>query len=119
MENYISLIIGGVIAAIFGVFMWKVWPLIKDHAITKKALEIVHMMEEYYGSGTGKQKFEEAVRQLTKWFAERGWRVDVQEIMNIITAAVGVLHSEQGQIPAPKEEAPKDEDAEQLMMDGV
>lgn len=94
--------------------MWKVWPLIKDNAVAKKALEIVHEMEETYGHGYGEVKFENAVNTLQTWLNGKGIQLNLNEIMRVVTAAVGMLHAEQGVVPVyGDEEDNEEEDAEE------
>lgn len=103
METYINMIITGSIWIVVALFFWKVYPLIKDNAIYKKALELVHLMEEGIGAGNGELKFDTAVSLLQQWIDQRGWKIDIQVIANAVTAAVGALHTEQGKLPVPKE----------------
>ena len=49
MTNWANLLVAAFILAGYAVFMWKVWPIIKDNAIVKRAAEIVYQMEEMYG----------------------------------------------------------------------
>ena len=100
METYINLIITGSIWIIVALFFWKVYPLIKDNAIYKKALELVHLMEEDIGAGNGEVKFDNAVCLLQKWIDARGWKIDLDVIMDAVTSAVGALHTAQGKIPS-------------------
>jgi hypothetical protein len=96
MEQWLEIIIKGAIWVLAGIFFWKVWPIIKDNEIVKKATEIVHLMEETFGGGTGDIKFEKAVALLQAWVTKKGWKIDVSDIIDTITAAVGALHAEQG-----------------------
>ena len=68
----------------------------------KKAIELVYLMEETYGGGTGAVKFEKAIALLQAWVKALGWKIDVNAIINAITAAVGKLHAEQGKEPETK-----------------
>lgn len=104
MENYINLIITGSIWIIVALFFWKVYPLIKDNAIYRKAVELVHLMEEDIGAGNGSIKFDRAVELMQNWVNERGWKIDLTVIVNAITSAVGALHTEQGKEPTKKEQ---------------
>ena len=97
--DWIGLLITGVMLVLTGLGYRFLWPLVKDHWLVKKALEYVYLMEETYGGGAGAIKFEKAVALLKSWVATLGWKIDVTTIMNAITAAVGVLHAEQGKIP--------------------
>lgn len=104
MEMYINMIIKGAIWIVAAVFAWKVYPLIKDNAMYKKAMQIVLLMEEEMGAGNGTIKFDTAVGLLQEWINKRGWKVDIAVIMDTITAAVGELHTAQGKEPAQKEQ---------------
>ena len=97
--DWIGLLITGGMLVFMGLGYRFLWPLVKDHWLVKKAIEYVYLMEETYGGGTGAVKFEKAVALLKSWVGALGWRIDVTAIMNAITAAVGVLHAEQGKIP--------------------
>ena len=97
--NWANLVIAAIILLLYGAFMWKVWPVLKENAIVQKAMRIVYMMEEMYGGGTGKIKFENAVKLLQEWIDSRGWKIDIEVIKNIVTAAVGQLHAEQNVLP--------------------
>lgn len=104
MDIYINMIIKGAIWIVVAVFAWKVYPLIKDNAIYKKAVQLVNLMEEEMGAGNGTIKFETAVGLLQEWITKRGWKVDIGAIMDTVTAAVGALHTAQGKEPAQKEQ---------------
>jgi hypothetical protein len=97
--DWVGLIIAGGMLVLSGLGYRFLWPLLKDHWLVKKALEVVYQMEETYGGGTGAIKFEKAVALLKSWIAALGWKIDVTAIINTITAAVGALHAEQGKIP--------------------
>lgn len=99
MENYVNAMITGIIWIVVAVFFWKIYPLLKDNAVYRKAVEIVHLMEEEIGAGNGTVKFEKAVELLQNWVNSLGWKIDVNLISDTITAAVGALHAEQGKIP--------------------
>lgn len=103
MTNWANLLVAAFILAGYAVFMWKVWPIIKENAIVKRAAEIVYQMEEMYGAGTGPIKLEKAIAAMQEWLNRRGWKLDVQVIIDIVTAAVGALHAEQGKAPAVHE----------------
>lgn len=100
MINWPELVISGVIIVLYALFMWKVWPTLKDSAIAKKAKEIVYLMEELFGAKTGDIKFDKAKEMLQNWIDARGWKISVENIANYVTAAVGALHAEQGKIPS-------------------
>ena len=104
MENYINLIITGSIWIVVALFFWKVYPLIKDNALYKKAVELVNLMEEDIGAGNGDVKFDNAVGLLQAWVDKRGWKIDLVVIMDAITSAVGALHTAQGKLPVKKED---------------
>lgn len=97
--NWANLVVAAVILLLYGIFMWKVWPLLKENAVVQRAMRIVYMMEEMYGGGTGPIKFENAVKLLQEWIDKRGWNLDLETIKAIVTAAVGQLHAEQNVIP--------------------
>ena len=103
MEIYINSIIVASIWIVVALFFWKVYPIIKDNAIFKKAMEIVHTIEEDIGAGNGDLKFDNAVSMLQDWVDKLGWKVDIGMVYDAITAAVGVLHTEQGKEPVQKE----------------
>lgn len=106
MELYIDLLTKGVIFIVVGMFFWKVWPIVKEWAIVKQALAIVHQMEEEHGAGSGAIKFDAAVELLQAFVDKLGWKLNVEKIGAYITSAVGMLHAEQGVVPAKKEEPP-------------
>lgn len=105
-ETLLVLCILGAVAAILGLF---VWPLVKDSWLMKKALWIVHQMEETWGGGTGALKFDNAVKAFQTWInglgfiRKLGWNINVELIKQLITAAVGQLHAEQGITPGLKQ----------------
>lgn len=100
--NWLNLVVAGVIILGYALFMWKLWPVLKENAIAQKAMNIVYLMEEMLGAGTGAIKFDTAVEMLQEWLDKRGWKIDLETVKNIVTAAVGALHTEQGKIPSPK-----------------
>lgn len=106
MENYINAIIAGSIWILTALFFWKVYPIIKDNAIFKKAMEFVRMVEEDIGAGSGEIKFDNAVGLLQEWVDKLGWKIDVSVLMDTVTAAVGALHAEQGKLPVKKADTP-------------
>lgn len=99
MTNWAEIVIAGVILAGYGLFMWKVWPILKENAVVSKALDIVFQMEEQFGGGTGELKFSTATEIMQKWLDKRGWKISVENIEAIITSAVGILHVQQGDVP--------------------
>ena len=117
MEQWLELIIRGVIFLAAGLFLWKVYPLIKDNAIYKKALEIVHQMEEAFGAGQGEIKFATAVELLQNWADKLGWKIDVRLLAEVITSAVGVLHAQQGKVPTQPKQTDEEIVAELLAED--
>ena len=96
MENWVGLIISGVILVLAGLGIKFLWPFVKESWIYQHAKRIVDEMEETFGSGTGQIKFNAAFDLLQKWLDERGIKVDVVTIERIIRSAVGALHNEQG-----------------------
>lgn len=96
MENWVGLVISGVILVLSGLGIKFLWPFIKESWIYQHAKRIVDEMEETFGSGTGTIKFNAAFDLLQKWLDERGIKVDVVTIERIIRSAVGALHNEQG-----------------------
>lgn len=96
MENWVGLVISGVILVLSGLGIKFLWPFIKESWIYEHAKRIVDEMEETFGSGTGTIKFNAAFDLLQKWLDERGIKVDVVTIERIIRSAVGALHNEQG-----------------------
>lgn len=108
MEIYINAIICGSIWIVLALFFWKIYPIIKDNAVFKKAMEIVHTLEEDIGGGNGEIKFESAVTLLQTWTKRLGWKIDIGIIYDTITAAVSVLHTEQGKLPSIKYELTED-----------
>ena len=96
MENWVGLVISGVILVLSGLGIKFLWPFIKESWIYEHAKRIVDEMEETFGSGTGTIKFNAAFDLLQKWLDERGIKVDVVTIDRIIRSAVGALHNEQG-----------------------
>lgn len=101
MEIYINAITVGTIWVLVALFFWKVYPLIKDTALYRKAMQIVHTLEEDIGAGNGQLKFDNAVAMLQEWVDKLGWQIDVGLIMDTITGAVGELHTQQGKEPKP------------------
>lgn len=99
MEIYINAITVGTIWVLVALFFWKVYPLIKDTALYRKAMQIVHTLEEDIGAGNGQLKFDNAVAMLQEWVDKLGWQIDVGLIMDTITGAVGELHTQQGKEP--------------------
>lgn len=99
MEIYINAITVGTIWVLAALFFWKVFPLIKDTALYRKAVQIVNVLEEDIGAGNGQLKFDNAVAMLQEWVDKLGWRIDVGLIMDTITGAVGELHTKQGKQP--------------------
>ena len=104
MEIYINAITVGTIWVLAALFFWKVFPLIKDTALYRKAVQIVNVLEEDIGAGNGQLKFDNAVAMLQEWVDKLGWRIDVGLIMDTITGAVGELHTKQGKQPKPLSE---------------
>ena len=104
MEIYINAITVGTIWVLAGLFFWKVYPVIKDTAIYRKAMQIVHTLEEDIGAGNGQIKFDNAVAMLQEWVDKLGWKMNIGLVMDTITAAVGELHTQQGKEPKPLEE---------------
>lgn len=96
MENWLGLVISGIIMVLGGLGWKFVWPFVKESWIYKHAKRIVDEMEETFGAGTGKIKFDAAFELLQKWLDERGLQVDIVTISRILTSAVGALHAEQG-----------------------
>lgn len=96
MENWVGLVISGVILVLSGLGIKFLWPFIKESWIYEHAKRIVDEMEETFGSGTGTIKFNAAFDLLQKWLDERGIKLDVVTIERIICSAVGALHNEQG-----------------------
>ena len=96
MENWVGLVISGVILVLSGLGIKFLWPFIKESWIYEHAKRIVDEMEETFGSGTGTIKFNAAFDLLQKWLDGRGIKVDVGTIERIIRSAVGALHNEQG-----------------------
>lgn len=109
--NWTNLIVSGVILAGYALFRWKIWPVIRDNEVAKKALLIVHEMEEVFGAGKGKEKFDKACELLQAWLDLRGWGLNIYVVADIVTAAVGELHAEQGEKPKVKEPAVEGEGA--------
>lgn len=101
MEIYINAITVGTIWVLVALFFWKVYPLIKDTALYRKAMQIVHTLEEDIGAGNGQIKFDNAVAMLQEWVDKLGWKIDVGLIMDTVTGAVGELHTQQGKEPKP------------------
>lgn len=100
METYYnSILISVAIVALVVVWRWKVWPLVKDWLIKNKAYDLVLLMEESFGGGTGEVKFEVAVGKLQEYVDKKGWKVDLALIYDYVTAAVGRLHAQQGEKP--------------------
>lgn len=99
MTNWLNLLVAGIIIAGYALFMWKLWPVLKENAMAKKAMNIVYLMEETFGGGTGLLKFDTAVEMMQEWLDRRHWNIDVQTVKNIVLAAVGALHAEQGELP--------------------
>lgn len=99
MEIYINAITVGTIWVLVALFFWKVYPLIKDTALYRKAMQIVHTLEEDIGAGNGQIKFDNAVAMLQEWVDKLGWTIDVGLIMDTVTGAVGELHTQQGKEP--------------------
>lgn len=97
MSDYVGLIISGALLILSGLFMWKLWPVIKESWIYEKAKQFVDEMEETFGPGTGSIKFDAAVELLQAWLDKRGWKVDISIIQRMITAAVGAMHTQQGE----------------------
>lgn len=110
IKNFANLLTAAAILIVYAGFMWKVWPVLKENAIFKQAMNIVHQMEEIFGGGTGEIKFDKAVELLQEWANKRGWKLSVQQIVDIINAAVGTLHAEQGIIPEDVIEPEHNED---------
>lgn len=104
MEIYINAITVGTIWVLAALFFWKVYPLIKDTALYRKAMQIVHTLEEDIGAGNGQIKFDNAVAMLQEWVDKLGWKMNIGLVMDTITAAVGELHTQQGKEPKPLEE---------------
>ena len=104
MEIYINAITVGTIWVLAALFFWKVYPLIKDTALYRKAMQIVHTLEEDIGAGNGQIKFDNAVAMLQEWVDKLGWKMNIGLVMDTITAAVGELHTPQGKEPKPLEE---------------
>ena len=96
MENWLGLVISGVILVLSGLGIKFLWPFIKESWIYEHAKRIVDEMEETFGSGTGQIKFDAAFELMQKWLNERGIKVDIVTIERIIRSAVGALHNEQG-----------------------
>ena len=96
MENWLGLVISGVILVLSGLGIKFLWPFIKESWIYEHAKRIVDEMEETFGSGTGQIKFDAAFDLMQKWLDERGIKVDIVTIERIIRSAVGALHNEQG-----------------------
>lgn len=96
MENWVGLVISGVILVLSGLGIKFLWPFIKESWIYEHAKRIVDEMEETFGSGTGTIKFNAAFDLMQKWLDERGIKVDIVTIERIIRSAVGALHNEQG-----------------------
>jgi hypothetical protein len=97
--DWVGILITGVSLVFFALGYRFLWPLVKDTWIVKKAIELVYLMEETYGAGTGATKFETALSMLQTWLTARGWKINLTAIADAITAAVGKLHAEQGKIP--------------------
>lgn len=112
MEIYINAITVGTIWVLAALFFWKVYPLIKDTALYRKAVQIVNVLEEDIGAGNGQMKFDNAVAMLQEWVDKLGWQIDVGLIMDTITGAVGELHTKQGKAPKPMSEKILTVDAE-------
>lgn len=104
MEIYINAITVGTIWVLAALFFWKVYPLIKDTALYRKAVQIVNTLEEDIGAGNGQIKFDNAVAMLQEWVDKLGWKMNIGLVMDTITAAVGELHTQQGKEPKPLEE---------------
>ena len=109
--NWTNLIVSGIILAGYAIFRWKIWPIIRENEIARKALLIVHEMEEVFGAGKGKEKFDKACELLQAWLDLRGWGLNIYVVADIVTAAVGVLHAEQGEKPKVKEPVAEGEGA--------
>ena len=109
--NWTILIVSGIILAGYTLFRWKIWPVIRENEISRKALLIVHEMEEVFGAGKGKEKFDKACELLQAWLDLRGWGLNIYVVADIVTAVVGVLHADQGEKPKVKEPVAEGEGA--------
>lgn len=111
METYYnSMLIAGAIVAVLALIRWKVWPLAKEWLIKSKAYDLVLLMEETFGGGMGKMKYDTAVARLQEYVDAKGWKVDLVLIYDYVTAAVGKLHAAQGEKP-PVLDVPEEESA--------
>lgn len=102
-KMYNSMLISAVVTVVVILVRWKVWPLMREWLIEKKAYQLVLLMEESLGGGTGSIKFEKATEMLQAYLDQKGWKVDVQFVLDTVTAAVGKLHAAQGEKPPEKE----------------
>lgn len=90
--TFAILLIGAVLMALVS-YAWKRWvqPWIEAHHLEEEASIVVNAVEAILGRYQGQAKWELALKKMQ----ERGWNIDVQEVLDALKAAWQLLDLKQ------------------------
>lgn len=89
---FVILLFGAVLTALAS-YAWKTWvqPWIEAHQLQEEAEIVVNAVEALLGRYQGQEKWELALKKMQ----ERGWNIDVQEVLDALKAAWQMLDLKQ------------------------
>lgn len=112
MGQNLTVYFGAIVTLLVGVVVVFLIPLIKSKTTSQQYTNIVRVVdiavyaaEQLLGPGTGKKKLEEATRIIVDFVTKKGYKIDEDEIRNMIEAAVKKMNDE---LHKEKEEATND-----------
>lgn len=90
--TFAILLVGAILTAL-ATYAWTKWvqPWIEEHHLQEEAAIVVNAVEAILGRYQGQAKWELALQKMQ----ERGWNIDVQEVIDALKAAWQVLDLKQ------------------------
>ena len=90
--TFVILLFGAILTALAS-YAWTKWvqPWIEEHQLEEEAAIVVNAVEAILGRYQGQEKWELALKKMQ----ERGWNIDVQEVLDAIKAAWQMLDLKQ------------------------
>lgn len=88
----VILLFGAILTALAS-YAWSKWlqPWIEEHQLEEEAAIVVNAVEAILGRYQGQAKWEMALKKMQ----ERGWNIDVQEVIDALKAAWQLLDLKQ------------------------
>lgn len=89
---FVILLFGAILTALAS-YVWKTWvqPWIEEHQLEEEAAIVVNAVEALLGRYQGQAKWELALKKMQ----ERGWNINVQEVLDAVKAAWQLLDLKQ------------------------